>query len=201
MNRPCIFSYIFLLFSCASYGSVKDSIGTHDISFELSYPILVGNNVLGSSQIDKPYIGIIGSKINYDIAKAFGLLWGIGLDFEFISRQNLMLSPPKTINLLILNPLLSGAYNFPISNKTTLATGLGLGYSSLFFWGADQGTTNNQGFTINVNGAVHYLMSKGISTTFGFEYQYIYHSTEGLSSRFNQEVQLLKPKIGIIKSL
>jgi hypothetical protein len=105
--------------------SAFSQINTKNISFELRYPIPIGDNFINKG-FDNGYIGVIDLGVDYNIIKTNGL--GIGL---LLNSSVLRLSETD-LTLMILSPKLKLEYEIDL-NKVSIIPQVGVGYSNWRF--------------------------------------------------------------------
>ncbi len=100
-------------------------INTDNISFELRYPIPIGDNYINKA-FDNGYLGLIDLGVDYNIIKSNGL--GIGI---LLNSSVLRLSE-SDLTLIILSPKLKVEYEIDL-NKISIIPQIGAGYSNWIF--------------------------------------------------------------------
>lgn len=109
---------LILIITISSFSQIN----TENISFELRYPIPIGDNFINKG-FDNGYIGLIDLGVDYNIIKTNGL--GIGL---LLNSSVLRLSETE-LTLMILSPKLKVDFEIDL-NKVSIIPQIGVGYSN-----------------------------------------------------------------------
>lgn len=105
--------------------STYAQLNTENISFELRYPIPIGDNFINKG-FDNGYLGLIDLGVDYNVIKTNGL--GIGV---LLNSSVLRLSETD-LTLIILSPKLKVEYEIDL-NKISIIPQIGAGYSNWRF--------------------------------------------------------------------
>jgi len=198
MKKIIFFGLIFL-----SSISTYSQLNTENISFELRYPIPIGDNFINKG-FDNGYLGLIDLGVDYNIIKTKRL--GIGI---LLNTSVLRLSETD-LTLMILSPKLKIEYKIDL-NKVSIIPQVGVGYS---FWRfratyydefskplqSKKYKINTNGFTIK--GATKLVINndKRLKWYFNISYEFTKldkPEEEGGDIKYNRNIQLIYPGIGM----
>jgi len=181
-------------------------INTENISFELRYPIPIGDNFINKG-FDNGYLGLIDLGIDYNILKTNGL--GVGI----ILNTSVLRLSETDLTLMILSPKLKVEYEIDL-NKISIIPQVGVGYSNWRFRAPEmtyydefgnpvQGEKykeNENGLTIK--GATKLVINgdKQIKWYFNLSYEFTKlekPEQEGGDTKYNRNIHLIYPGIGM----
>ena len=194
---------LILFKSISSYSQVN----TENISFELRYPIPIGDNFLNKG-FDTGYIGLIDIGVDYNIFNINGL--GIGV----LLNSSILRLSENDLTLTILSPKLKVEYEISL-NKISIIPQVGVGYSNWRFRAPAMTYTdvygnlfqtkeikiNENGLTVKGASKIVINNDKRIKWYFNLSYEFtkLGKSEQGAEdNKYNRNLHLIYPGIGVI---
>ncbi len=176
---------------------------TGSISFELRYPISIGDNFINKGG----YSGLFDIGVDYNVIKTNGFGFGVLLNSS-VFRLN-----ENDLNLLVLSPKVKAEYEISL-NKLTIIPQIGIGYSNWRFRAPGITYLDEFGIQIHdekfkqnyngltVKGATKILINSDKNLKWYFNLAYEFTRLEKPqnavnTSRYNQNIQLIYPGIGM----
>lgn len=201
MKKIIIFG-LFFLSSISTYSQLN----TENISFELRYPIPMGDNFINKG-FDNGYIGLIDLGVDYNIVKNKGL--GIGV---LLNSSVLKLSE-SDLTLMILSPKLKVEYEIDL-NKVSIIPQVGVGYSywrfrapEMTYYDEFGNSVQGEKFKLNENGftlkgATKLVINNDKRLKWYFNLSYEFTKLEkpepkGGDTKYNRNIHLIYPGIGM----
>ncbi|MFH0895810.1 MAG: hypothetical protein V2A54_15350 [Bacteroidota bacterium] len=203
MKKGVLFLFI-LVYSTASYSQFfnKDKI-----SFDLRYPVPVGNNFINKAFIIG-YTGLFDLGVDYTMHNLKNL--GFGL----VYNSSLFRLSESKLSLVTICPRFKFDYTLNFG-KISLIPNVALGYSVWYFWGPSYTVRDINGNEYTFEKTSETL--KGISVRtglktvlenkkrlswyvqFSYEYTYFDETTNNIADCvYNRKISLLLPGVGVI---
>ena len=198
-----------LLFGLIIFQTISSysQINTDKISFELRYPIPLGDNLLNKGFGDG-YLGLIDIGVDYNVIETNRI--GIGVLFN----SSILRLSETDVTLFILSPKIKIDYEINI-NKFSIIPQIGLGYSNWRFRApaimmtdefgnpveGEKYKENENGLTIKGGTKFVFNSSKNLNWYFQIAYEFTklekpdYGAND---SKYNRNMHLLYPGIGLI---
>lgn len=193
-----------LLFSSTSLFS---QLFSQNLSFEVRYPITIGDNFLNNQSGGNAYSGIINLGLDYNVIDKNGLGFGIAFNSSFLKLDQ------NNVNLTVLSPKLKIEYEVNL-NKLIIIPQLAAGYSNWrytandFTYYDEQGNLhtdgsfkeNNHGLTLQGGTKVMWNTGTALNYYLSFYYEYTEVSMKNrdvLDIDYNKKLQLLYPGVGV----
>lgn len=203
MTKKIITIGLVLLYTIGLYSQVN----TSNISFELRYPVPVGNNFINKAFFGDGYLGLMDLAIDYNVLKFNELALGITLNSSVLRASSV-----SDITLLILSPKIKFEYELNL-NRVSLIPQIGFGYSNWRYYailqytneiGEPAGTisdkSNSNGLTFQALTKLKINSGKSINWYFLITYEFTKlekPEIEGADTKFNRNIHIVYPGIGL----
>lgn len=200
---------IFILVNL-QVSTIYSQFNQKDISFELRYPVPVGDNFIHRGYVEG-YKGVVDVGVDYNVLK-FGNL-GIGVLFNGTFLKN---TDFYDVHLRILSPKIKIEYEWDVK-KISIIPNLALGYSHWHFRTPKADFYDNNGIylrsgelIVNLNGFTFRSGLKLLMKTtkridwyvqFAYELTKLEKTEFGDDSNYNRNVQIIYPGVGLLVKL
>lgn len=194
---------LILIITISSYSQIN----AENISFELRYPVPLGNNFIHEGY-DNGYLGLIDFGVDYNIIKTNGL--GIGV---LLNSSVLRLSETD-LTLLILSPKIKVEYEINLG-RISIIPQFGIGYSNWRFRAPAMDYTDGSGNPVQgeelkqnengltLKGATKIVLNnyKRINWYINFAYEFTKlekPEEPAENNKYTRNIHMLYPGIGMI---